>query len=221
MHPCNRGGWRRGARSTSTTRTSRGGGAGFTVVELLLGLALSVALAAAAAPVLLSLERTGIENTDQTVWLVQQRVVAARFERDLRLACAQACPFNAAGAILEASESQVVFVRGSVDGSSALVVEWEVVNGSLMRRWGLCPEVCPATFAHSLYVDHKTMIEDLGSGSSFAYEVRGGIASASIGHGDLGLVRTVRLRLVQSGTEPAAGPSGGAASLTTVGRVGR
>jgi type II secretory pathway pseudopilin PulG len=138
---------------------------GFSVIELILGLALTVCLAVAVAPLWLSLQGTGVREGDQTVRLLQARVAAARFERDLRLASAAGCPFSLSAPILEASPSQVVFVERPTAGAALILVEWEIVDGTLMRRRGACPVARPVIFSHSLFVDHKTMLEGVRPGS--------------------------------------------------------
>ncbi len=51
------------------------------------------------------------------------------------------------------------------------------MNGALMRRWGVCPSVRPAVFKHTLYLDHKTMLENVAPESRFEYVV-GGVRTA-------------------------------------------
>ncbi|MBN1630514.1 MAG: prepilin-type N-terminal cleavage/methylation domain-containing protein [Thermoleophilia bacterium] len=196
-------------------------GAGFTLVELLVALALSVCLALALAPFWISLMTAGTRETDRTVWLIQQRVAAARLERDLRLAGAEGCLFPAAGALLEASGSQVVFLQRAADGSAPLIVEWEIARGSLMRRWGSCPVHRPVVLQHSLYEDNKTMLEDVGAGSSFTYVVAGAEQPAPVGESDLGSVETVVLNLRAGGAVGPVAGGAGAIELTTPARVSR
>jgi type II secretory pathway pseudopilin PulG len=142
---------------------------GFSIIELILGLALTVCLAVAVAPLWLSLQGTGVREGDRTVRLLQARVAVARFERDLRLASAAGCPFSLTAPILEASSSQVVFLEQPALGVTPILVEWEIVNGSLMRRRGACPVGRPVVFSHSLFVDHKTMLEGVRPGSVLGY----------------------------------------------------
>jgi len=191
------------------------------LVELLVALALSVSLAMAVAPLWISLMSTGTRETDRTIWLLQERVAAARFERDLRLAGAEGCLFPVAGALLEASGSQVVLLERAADCSAPVIVEWEITRGSLMRRWGACPTRRPVTFQHSLYEDNKTMLEQVGAGSLFTYIVEGVERPAPIAETDLASVETVVLHLYAGG---AVGPltSGATAiELTTYARVSR
>ena len=191
------------------------------MVELLVALALSVSLAMAVAPLWISLMSTGTRETDRTIWLLQERVAAARFERDLRLAGAEGCLFPVAGALLEASGSQVVLLERAADCSAPVIVEWEITRGSLMRRWGACPTRRPVTFQHSLYEDNKTMLEQVGAGSLFTYIVEGVERPAPIAETDLASVEKVVLHLYAGG---AVGPvTGGvtAIELTTHARVSR
>ena len=196
-------------------------GAGFTLVELLVALALSVSLAMAVAPLWISLMSTGTRETDRTVWLLQQRVAAARFERDLRLAGAERCLFPVAGALLEASGSQVVLLQRATDGSIPLIVEWEITRGSLMRRWGTCPTRRPVAFPHSLYQDNKTMLEQVGARSSFTYVVKGVEQPAPVADTDLASVETVILHLCAGGAVGPMTRGATAIELTTYARVSR
>jgi hypothetical protein len=143
-------------------------------------------------------------------------VAAARLEKDARLAGFDTCPFAAAGAVLRATSSEVVLLVGGSESSRPILVEWEIVNGTLMRRWGPCPAVRPAAFSHSLYIDSKTMLEDVdGTKSTFAYSVAGrwaGVVDAS----DLALVDEVTMEVARRRDGPAA-----AAWVGTGARVGR
>lgn len=187
--------------STSTSSGDRlalraGGRLGFTLVELLIGLTLALSLSVVTAPVWLSLERSGTRATDDTIWVLQARVAASRFERDMRLATASESPFAVSGAVLEASDSQVVFLGQQASGGSRpIVVEWEIVKGSLMRRWGPCPLYRPATYAHSVFTDNKTMLEGLSSGSSFTYVVDGTAVAGTVAPDRLARVEAVLLHV--------------------------
>jgi prepilin-type N-terminal cleavage/methylation domain-containing protein len=189
---------------------------GFTLVELLVGLALSVSLAMAVAPLWLSLESVGARAADRTIWLLQERVTTARFERDLRLAGAEGCRFATAGALLEATVSQVVFLQHSADGSEPTMVEWEIAKGSLMRRRGACPALRPSVYAHSGYADNKTMLEAVGAGSRFGYVVNGVVVDAPVVQADLAAVGAVVLHLKFSGVGQA-----GSEEMTATARVAR
>ncbi len=197
-------------RSTCTSRE------GFTLVELIVGLTLAVCLAVAIAPFWTTLQRAGAEATDETVCLLQGRVAIARFERDLRLAGAGGCQFAVTWPVLEASASQLVFLERQGPGAVPLLMEWEIVCGSLMRRWGPCPSARPQTYAHSRYRDSKTMLEGVQGASAFGYVVRGGIVPGPVPEKDLPLIEGVVLQLKSVG--------GGArrpVDLATTARVGR
>jgi len=172
---------------------------GFSILELLIGLSLALALAAAVVPVWISLGSLGVRQGDKTVSLLQTRVAIARFERDLRLASGRGCPFSASGAVLEAKAAHVIFLQRPSVGFVPTLVEWEIVDGSLMRRSGPCPAARPASYPHSLYADNKTMLEGVQGGSLFRYLVRGVEVAAPIVEANLAAVEGVILDLrVQS-----------------------
>lgn len=189
---------------------------GFTALELLIGLCLTICLALAVAPLWLSLQNAGASETGRTVSVLQGRVAIARLEKDLRLAGAGGCHFSVVAPILEASTKQVVFLRHSDDGKALMLVEWEIGNGSLMRRWGACPAGRPVAFAHSLYIDHKTMLEGVDPISQFSYLIHGEVRAAPISRADLRSVEAVILQM--EGRDGAGKWSGG---LSTTARVGR
>jgi type II secretory pathway pseudopilin PulG len=189
---------------------------GFSIIELILGLALTVCLAVAVAPLWLSLQGTGVREGDRTVRLLQARVAVARFERDLRLASAAGCPFSLTAPILEASPSQVVFLERPTAGAALILVEWEIANGTLMRRRGACPVARPAVFSHSLFVDHKTMLEGVKSGSVLAYLEGDVRLDPSGGVVDLARVDGVMLEL-----ETSAEGANSSVHVSALGRVGR
>ena len=169
------------------------GEAGFSLIELLVGLALTLIVAMAALALWEGLERTGAGAGDRMVRLIQGRVAVARLSRDLRLASAQGCPFVASGAVLEASSEHVVLLTRSGDPGDLLLVEWELVGGSLMRRRGSCPATRPATITHSLFVDNKTMIEDVRPGSCFRFFASGVEVGSPVNPGCLAAIDEVRL----------------------------
>jgi len=193
-------------RSISTSDTAvLARSKGFTLIELLVGLALALMIAVAVSPLWFSLENAGARETERTVRSLQGKVAGARLERDLRLASAAGCPFSVSSPILEASASQVVFLeRGSAEGTPTLV-EWEIVNGALMRRWGNCPPVRPSEFKHALFLDHKTMLGDVAPGSSFKYMVGGMLTPAPVPRERLDAIDAVVLdvRSVPVGGEAA------------------
>lgn len=190
---------------------------GFSLLELLVALALALVVMAATAPLFVSLGQTAVSEADGTIGSLQGRVAVARLERDLRIASAARCPFVAHGPVLEASRQQVVFLQASSSEGPPLLVEWELTaTGSLMRRWGNCPSSRPTTYPHSLFRDHKTMLERLRPSSCFRYEVAGGAVLDSVEQENLALVKAV---LFDASTSPA-GLSGSVRVFTTA-RVGR
>ena len=194
---------------------------GFTLLELLVGLALSMLLAAAVAPLWVALEKAGSQAADCTVWLVQERVAAARFEHDLRTAGAEGCHFPTSGAILQASPTQIVLLSRRSDGPGTIIVEWEIAKGSLMRRWGPCPLHRPDTYAHALYTDHKAILEEVSMASSFAYKVDGVVAADAAAETDLASIQEVLLVLRPERSSPAAPDGSATTELTVTARVGR
>jgi hypothetical protein len=135
----------------------------------MIGISLAACVAIALAPIWLSWEKAGDGEADQTIWFVQSRAAAARFERDLREASPVRCPFAGEAAVLEATPTQIVLLEADGDASAPLLVEWEIVKGAMMRRWTRCPAQRPVAFAHSMYVDSKTMLENVRTGGGFAY----------------------------------------------------
>jgi hypothetical protein len=190
--------------------------AGFTALELLIGLALAILLLLAVAPLSLSLKGVGVREADRTVSLLQGRTAAGRFERDLRLAAAAGSRFFVSGPILQATPQQVVFLGHAADSAMLNVIEWEIVADRMMRRWGACPANRPVTFAHSLYVDNKTMWQGMGRNGVFLYVVNGEVLAGTVSETDLDSIEAVILRASgqdSSGDWPLA--------LWTIARVGR
>ena len=164
-----------------------------------MGLSLALCLALGLAPVWVSFQSLGVSEGDATVWALQGRVAAARLEKDVRLAGFQTCPFPTGATVLQATASQVVLLVTTPGSAAPILVEWELVNGSLMRRWGACPAIRPSTFAHSLYPDSKTMLENVDTArSGFSYLVAGRDAG-TVQAADLSLVDHVSLRVVERG----------------------
>lgn len=186
------------------------------MVELLVGLALALCLAAAAAPLWLSLERAGTQEGDRTVQWLQGRVAVARLERDLRLASAGGCLFAVSGPLLEAAADQVVFLERARPGAAPILVEWELVGGALMRRWGDCPATRPSSYRHSLFRDHKTMLEGVRAGSAFSYVIEGVETSGPVIGAGLESVDAVILTVCADVEEER-----GSVRVATTARVGR
>jgi hypothetical protein len=163
-----------------------------------------------------SFQAVASEEGDRTVWLAQARVATARLERDVRVAGIEACPFPNSSIVLQADPSQVVILTRPGGSGATVLVEWELVNGTLMRRWGGCPALRPAAFPHSLYSDNKTMLERVDTaGSSFSYRVAGReVALPEID--DLASIDEVSVRLAEK-----ADATTGASTVTAAALVGR
>lgn len=189
---------------------------GFSLIEVVLGLTLALCLALGLAPVWVSFQALARDEGDRTVWAVQVRVAVARFERDLRQAGAGSCPFPSSGAVLYADETQVIFLSRAAGTGAPRVVEWELVNGALMRRWGPCPAVRPLSFRHSLYVDNKTMLEGVDTArSAFSYFLAGREADSGYGQ-EVALVDSILLSIAERASEADHGPA-----MTAHAAVGR
>jgi hypothetical protein len=166
---------------------------GFTVIELIIGLSLLLCLALAGLALWEGLDRTGAAASDGMIRLIQGRVAVARLSRDLRLASGQGCPFKTSGPLLEAERNQVVLLSKVSETGPLLLVEWEIVGGSLMRRKGDCPLRRPGTFPHSLFSDSKTMLEGLLPGGRFHFFASGIEIGAPVAAADLAKVDEVFL----------------------------
>jgi hypothetical protein len=203
-----------------STCTSRQGGEdklrGFSAIELLIGLGLTVCLALAVCPLWTNMGKAAAARTDMSVAVVQSRVAVARLERDLRLSSAAGCRFTTLGPVLQASNSQVVFLQRTGDGLEPVLVEWELSGRALMRRWRKCPAERPGEFAHSLYADHKTMLEQLETGGIFKYVVDGVTVPGPLSASELASIEAVMLEA----RVRVAGASGSVA-VATVALVGR
>lgn len=149
----------------STSTSSRG----FTLIELLVGLALSLMLALAIAPLWTTAEKVTVEGGDRVLATFQARTMVARLERDLRLASALGSGGLECAPVVEADKHHLVVVTRSGSDATPEIVEWELVGGSLMRRRGPWVGVPAGAVSHSLFNDHKTMLEGLAAGASFAY----------------------------------------------------
>jgi len=138
-------------------------------MELLVGLALSLALALAIAPLWTTAEEVTVDGGDRVLATFQTRTAVARLERDLRLASALGGGDLQCAPVVEADGSHVVVVTRSAVDATPEIVEWELVGGSLMRRRGPWAGIPAGGVSHSQFNDHKTMLEGLAAGASFAY----------------------------------------------------
>ena len=200
----------------STTSRQLGGSSGLGLLELLLGLTLALCLALAVAPLLTSLQKSGVEEADRTVQTLQARVAFGRFEQDMRLAGAAGSLFPTSGAVLEASQSRVVLLVCREPDSDPILVEWELTEDSLIRRWGLCPATRPEAFGTSMFVDHKTMLEGVRTGSRLVFLVGEGELEPPLKKAELARVDRIALQL-RTGLPGRRG----SARLTTMAKVGR
>jgi prepilin-type N-terminal cleavage/methylation domain-containing protein len=142
---------------------------GFSLIELLVGLVLSLMLALAIAPLWTTASKVTVEGADRVVATFQARTAVARLERDLRLASALGGVGLECAPVVEADEHHLVVVTRSAANATPELVEWELVGGSLMRRRGPWAGIPAGGVSHSLFNDHKTMLEGLAAGGSFAY----------------------------------------------------
>jgi len=208
----------RKARRRQVARSVAEGG--LTLVELMVALALAVFLIAAIAPLVTSISRAGVDEADRTLHAVQARVAFARFEQDLRMAAGLGSPLPVASPILEATATRVVLLTRAEVGEDPLLVEWEIRGSSIMRRWGQCPNSLPDTFGTALFIDNKTMLEGLRSGSRFMFAAGVAPLEPPLDDRDLMRIYRVALQLVISPVS-AGGPLIGRTVLATWGRVGR
>ncbi len=90
--------------STSTSDT------GFSLIELMVALALSVLLALGVAPLWIGIQRSSLDGFDGLLDAGRFQVVAARFERDLRLTVPASDTRWMGSLLLQADERQITFV---------------------------------------------------------------------------------------------------------------
>jgi prepilin-type N-terminal cleavage/methylation domain-containing protein len=178
---------------SSSRRAPVGGQEGFSLVELVVGLALLLVIACAALALWTGLERGGASDGDKMILLLQSRVAIARLERDVRMATAQDCLFTTSGAVLEAKPNQLVILTRIEQSGGPVLVEWELINGNLMRRRGACPAMRPLSFSHSLYSDNKTMLEGVTPATRLRYFVGGLEIEGPVALVDLPLIDEVQL----------------------------
>jgi prepilin-type N-terminal cleavage/methylation domain-containing protein len=168
---------------------------GFSLLELLMALSLTVCVALAVAPLWTSLETKAKVDGDRAITLLQERVMIARLDRDVRAASAACSMFPTSSALIQAAPSQIVLLCASSATEVPYLVEWEVANGAIMRRRGPCPRAIPGSVPHSLYTDNKTMLENVASSTRFAFtSASGKILAQPISGDGLSLVATVLLQ---------------------------
>jgi hypothetical protein len=192
----------RRARTTPARTTRPALSQAFTLIEVLLALSLAVGLSLSLMPVWHALEQSQVRAGDRTIALLQGRLAAARFEKDLRAAASGADTRGSCAAVVRAEAHEVVFLMSGPRGIE--LVEWEFAGGRLMRRSASWSGVLPPTISHSIYTDNKTMLEGVASGE-FRYEAGGQLLSAvtPAGHAWLsGVVIRATLRPSSGGTVP-------------------
>ncbi len=200
----------------SNDRLVVGSDRGIGLIEVLVGLAVGLTLTLAVLPLMLSLQKAGVDEADRSIQTAQARVAIARFERDTRTAAAAGCPFPIPGVIVEAAAKRLVMLVPREADAPPLLVAWEISGSNLMRRKGLCPAEPPAWFGNSLFFDHKTMLEGVRSGSSFTYMMGGQAIEPPLTPVESAAVDAVllELRIAPNGRE-------GVSEFTSTGRVGR
>jgi prepilin-type N-terminal cleavage/methylation domain-containing protein len=169
---------------------------GFSLIEVLVALALSLMIAMSVSTVWISTQRSQVAAADRVAARLSTRVVAARFEKDLRHATIENCGTGVTSALLRADPLEVV-ILSVAGGQEPELVEWEVAGGNLMRRHGPWTGSVPARAQHQAYTSSKTMLEGVGAGTAFAYLVTG-LRVPQVTDGDLGLVT----RIYMSGLIP-------------------
>jgi len=137
-------------------------------LELLLALSLTLVLAAAVIPLWSSLHSTQAAASDHVIGLLQARVASRRLERDPASGVVRGHAH--ARSLIEGDARHVVVLTLSGTGGRLELVEWELMGTSLMRRrqaWD--DSVVRVPIRHSLFSDHKTMLEDVQAGSIFTF----------------------------------------------------
>lgn len=189
-----------------------------TLLELLVGMTLTLVLAAALAPVWLSLQAQAVASGDHVVSLLQARVAVARWERDVRLATAEGPGYSGCSSILEADDAHVVVLTGSGRDGARELVEWEIANGSMMRRRVEWPGLPPTHITHSLFTDHKTMLEGLQSTACFGYFAGGRSLGRPSSEAQLAVIDTIELQVE---ARAQGSRRGGVVLVTSSAKVGR
>lgn len=171
---------------------------GLSLIEVLVALCLSLVLLLGIAPLWVSLYRTGVGTHEVLVDLQRWRVVAARLERDLRMASGDVPGRLDCVPVLEATATRVVFVTQSAQAEGLEIVAWEIVAGSLMRRRAPLPLAGPPTLP-SAFQDNKTMLEGT-AGGTFSYSAGGLELGTAVPPTDLRRVGAVRFECRVTGS---------------------
>lgn len=140
---------------------------GFSLVEVLVALCLSLVIMMGISAVWVTTVRTGVGSQELLVEVQRWRVVAARMERDLRVASADGVPGLCGSPLLEASPTRLVMVTRPTSDGALEIVAWEFVNGVLMRRRTPLPTEGPPVSIGG-FRDNKTMLEGV-EGGVFSY----------------------------------------------------
>lgn len=164
---------------------------GFSLIELLVALALSLLVAAAVSTLWLRVQTTQVEAADRMQAHLAGRVVAARFEKDLRHATMENVGTTVTSSLLRADQKELVLLSVS-QGGAAKLIEWEFAGSSLMRRHGPWLGTVPARGQHSAYNSSKTMLEGVATNAGFGYSI-GGATVPQVEAADLDLVEEVSL----------------------------
>lgn len=184
------------------------------MVEVLVALSLSLVILLGIAPLWVTTLRTGVGTHEQLVDLQRWRVVAARLERDLRMASADGGQALGCTPLLEATSTRVVLVTRSIQAGGLEIVAWEFVAGSLMRRRTPLPVEGPPQLVGG-FRDNKTMIEAV-EGGVFSYRTGGVELGSAVPRADLRLVDAVKVVCCVT-----AGGRRGGATVTAEEGVGR
>jgi prepilin-type N-terminal cleavage/methylation domain-containing protein len=187
---------------------------GFTLTEMVVALALSIIIVSTVCSLWIGFVARNVDTQERLVSLQRWRVVTARLERDLRLATAEGLADRACAPILEATSGRVTLVTRSIDGAGIEIVAWEIIGGALMRRRSPLPSDGSSP-AVGVFVDSKTMLEGLRSGS-FRYGSGAAVLEIAPQSDVLSRIDTIELRC-----SIGVGLQGGGDNVAIVGLVGR
>jgi type II secretory pathway component PulJ len=162
------------------------------MMEMLVALVLSLVLLAAALPLWNGITSRTSDAQERLVQLQRWQVVAARLERDLRLASADGVAGLGCAPIIEARPNKVTLVTRTADGTKLELVSWEIVGGSLMRRRNPL-DYEGAGLPVGPFSDNKTMLEGVREGS-FGYRLRAAVVGGFQSAGALSYIDAVSVR---------------------------